>query len=195
MSKSRKRSPLQTLLLVVLVAGVRFAKEKGWITESDSPSTGPTTSSPESFTSRTGKCVSVIDGDTVDVILDGNKFRVRVLGIDCAETYNKDKAAGQARSWNQSPAQVLRLGNAAKAFAQKQCNQQAVQVVAEDFSRDDYGRLLAYVEVGGVDLGAELLTRGLAEARREPHARKSHYHQLERTARHDRLGMWTNTGN
>ena len=197
MSTSKRRTPLQTVLAVIVVAGVWFAKEKGWIAASDPQPDGPapaTAPSTESATSRSGKCVSVIDGDTLDVVLDGTKQRIRVLGIDCAETYNKDKAAGQARSWNQSPAQVLRLGNAAKAFAQKQCNQQTVQVVADNFSRDEYGRLLAYVEVDGIDLGADLLSQGLAEARREPHARKAHYHQLERAARQDRLGLWSNTG-
>ena len=194
MTQKRKR-PLQTVVAVVLVIGLWFAREKGWIAQSDPRTTPQNTPSHQTsdLTRLSGRCVSVIDGDTIDVVIDGKKQRVRVLGIDCAETYNKDKAAQQSRTWNQSPAAVLRLGNAAKAFANETCYQQDVEVVVGYEGRDDYGRLLAYVEINGVDLGTELLILGLAEARREPHSRKSNYHDLERTARSNKLGLWSNS--
>ena len=45
----------------------------------------------------------------------------------------------------------------------------------ESGDRDRYDRLLRYVHVNGNDVGEHLVSQGLAETRREPHARKKHY--------------------
>ena len=32
------------------------------------------------------RVVRVVDGDTIDVKIDGNVYRIRLLGVDCPET-------------------------------------------------------------------------------------------------------------
>ena len=92
---------------------------------------------------RTWLVVEVIDGDTVDL---GNGERVRLVGIDTPERgeCGYEKAADALGA--------LVLGR-------------QVELVASDEDRDQYDRLLRYVDVNGVDAGHSLLRRGLAIAR------------------------------
>ncbi len=93
--------------------------------------------------SRTWLVVEVIDGDTVDL---GNGERVRLVGIDTPERgeCGYEKAADALSA--------LVLGR-------------QVELVRSDEDRDQYDRLLRYVDVDGVDAGLELVRRGLAVAR------------------------------
>lgn len=92
---------------------------------------------------RTWVVTEVIDGDTVDL---GNGERVRLVGIDTPERgeCGYEKAAGALSR--------LVLGR-------------RVELVRSDEDRDQYGRLLRYVDVAGRDAGLDLLRRGLAVAR------------------------------
>jgi endonuclease YncB( thermonuclease family) len=93
--------------------------------------------------SRTWLVVEVIDGDTVDL---GNGERVRLVGIDTPERgeCGYEKAADSLSA--------LVLGR-------------HVELVRSDEDRDQYDRLLRYVDVDGVDAGLTLVRRGLAVAR------------------------------
>ncbi|HEX6148716.1 thermonuclease family protein [Nocardioides sp.] len=92
---------------------------------------------------RTWLVVEVIDGDTVDL---GNGERVRLVGIDTPERgecgYEK----------------------AADALSELVLGRQVV-LAPSDEDRDQYDRLLRYVDVGGVDAGLTLVRHGLAIAR------------------------------
>jgi hypothetical protein len=57
-------------------------------------------------------------------------------------------------------------------------------------NRTTTGACWPYIEVGGEDVGAELITRGLAYARSEPHPRKASYHMLNERARRERRGIY-----
>lgn len=92
--------------------------------------------------------IVVIDGDTFD--LDGTRYRIH--GIDAPEAGQKCKAADGDR-WD--------------------CGKMAIEAVEElifsateircaDGSSDGYGRTVAVCWVDGVDLGGELVRRGLA---------------------------------
>ena len=85
----------------------------------------------------------VSDGDTIDVIPAGEKraIRVRVFGIDTPE--RGEPFATRARNHTR----VLAFGK-------------TVRVTGE--SVDRYGRLVARIRIGDVDLGADLLREGLA---------------------------------
>lgn len=97
--------------------------------------------------------VRVIDGDTI-VVDDGREEqRVRLLGIDTPEIshggHGDDELCGQeARTMTED----LTAGS-------------PVELRLDDSQpeQDRYGRTLAYVEVDGTDLSAELLDAGLAE--------------------------------
>jgi endonuclease YncB( thermonuclease family) len=90
-----------------------------------------------------------IDGDTVR---DGGE-RYRVANLDAPEIGSharcpQERAAGEAAQ-----------AEAAALIAR------ARRVEAHPIGRRDrYGRVVAYIEIDGVDLGAQLIERGLARA-------------------------------
>ena len=144
------------------------------------------------LTNITARCINVIDGDTIDVKWPGKKSqRIRILGIDCPETYNRDKAEKQARRHNLSPTDILALGELAKNYIHHQTLSRNVTLVfpSDKMELDDYDRMLCYVEHNQVDLGAELIRRGLAEARSEPHPRLSSYDKILTQARYAKSGI------
>jgi micrococcal nuclease len=123
-----------------------------------------------------GTVTYVVDGDTVDVRLRaGRTERIRLIGIDTPERGRCDaaKATAYARSLAQGRAAVLR-GDSTQS------------------TRDRYGRLLAYVWVGGRDLGYRQLARGLARVYvyDRPFQRLAVYQQAERAGRARADGIW-----
>lgn len=108
----------------------------------------------------------VIDGDTIDVRLDGKTVRVRYIGIDSPE---RDEAC-------------YNLATAANASL---VQGQRVTLVRDVSDTDTYGRLLRYVYVGEVFVNAELVADGYAESRwYEPDtAQQPYLDSLERAAK------------
>jgi micrococcal nuclease len=75
----------------------------------------------------------VVDGDTVDVQIDGREERVRLIGIDTPETKKPD-----------SPVECF--GPEATAFTESLLPEgTAVRIERDVGGRDDFGRLLGYV--------------------------------------------------
>jgi endonuclease YncB( thermonuclease family) len=102
----------------------------------------------------------VVDGDTVDVRAgDGTEERVRIIGIDTPER-------GECG-----------FGEASSAMARLVDGEQVELVAGARDDRDRYGRVLRYVDVGGVDAGLTLIQQGLAIAR---------YDSRDGYGRHDR---------
>lgn len=93
----------------------------------------------------------VVDGDTVDVDLDGRDERIRLIGIDTPETKDQDSPVEcygpEATALTElliPPGTIVRLERDAEA-------------------RDDYGRLLAYVHRSdGLFVNLELARQGAA---------------------------------
>jgi endonuclease YncB( thermonuclease family) len=88
----------------------------------------------------------VVDGDTF--YIGGEK--VRIAGIDAPETH-PSRCADEAR-----------LGNAATEQLHALLNSGAVTMTPIDRDRDRYGRLLRNVAVNGADVGAALISTGVA---------------------------------
>ncbi|MDQ3470167.1 MAG: thermonuclease family protein [Actinomycetota bacterium] len=95
----------------------------------------------------------VVDGDTIDVIVDGTEERVRLLGIDTPETHVDDGPpecyGPEAAAFTTS---LLPVGT-------------TVRLERDIVGRDDYGRLLAYVYRAddGLLVNEELLRQGYAQ--------------------------------
>lgn len=104
--------------------------------------------------------VRAIDGDTL--VLDGAE-KVRVLGIDTGELYEKTKAGGWRKIANPAPGAVASSEFAASLEGRK------VRIVYGKKRRDRYGRSLAHIYVvengdeKGFDLACEMLRRGWAK--------------------------------
>lgn len=90
--------------------------------------------------------VNVVDGDTIEVQIEGQSFRVRYIGIDTPE-YNQPFGPEASR------ANSLLVGN------------QTVYMERDVSNTDQYGRLLRYVYLGnGTFINQELVRQGVAEA-------------------------------
>lgn len=124
--------------------------------------------------------VSVTDGDTIVVKLDGKRERVRLIGIDTPETANSPRGP-QPFADEATDALKTLLGR----------GRVALRFDAEE--RDHYGRLLAYVYAAdGTFVNEALVRDGWARAIRVPpnvrHAKR--FESLARAARRERRGMW-----
>jgi micrococcal nuclease len=124
--------------------------------------------------------VHVVDGDTIVVAFrDGHTEIVRVLGIDTPETVDPRK-----------PVQCF--GPEASAYSKAHLSGRAIRLEFDVERRDRYGRLLAYVLVGGHRYEDDLLRRGLARLLVIPpngaHARTMLSEEL--AARRARRGLW-----
>jgi micrococcal nuclease len=124
--------------------------------------------------------VHVVDGDTMVVAFRGGRTAtVRVLGVDTPETVDPRK-----------PVQCF--GPEASAYAKAHLTGASVRLEFDVERHDRYGRLLAYVLVGGDRYEDDLLRRGLARLLVIPpngaHARVMLAEELE--ARRARRGLW-----
>ena len=86
----------------------------------------------------------VIDGDTIEVRMNGKLEVVRYILVDAPEL-------------------PTRAGKEAKEFNRKMVEGQRVTLVADKQDKDRYGRLLRYVYTGGTFVNRKLLRSGHAK--------------------------------
>lgn len=115
-----------------------------------------------------GPVIAILDGDTIDVLIDRQPVRVRLAQIDAPE---KRQAFG-TRSRQALSALVFRQS-----------------VTVADAGRDRYGRVLGTVYVSGVNVNAEMVRQGMAWVYRQYATDRSLF-ALENEARADRRGLW-----
>lgn len=123
-----------------------------------------------------GVVQAVVDGDTFD-LTDGT--RVRLLLVDTPEiTGGKNDCYGQE----------------AAAYTRSLIEGEQVQLSYDEAAcKDRFGRTLAYVKRGSVELNSELVKRGLACSRfiaPGGKARAEEFDTLESEAKTNRIGMW-----
>jgi micrococcal nuclease len=129
----------------------------------------------------------VVDGDTLEIELDGEPETIRVKGVNTPELYSEPPEAwsSQARDFTLSL-----VGTEIDVIFDSACGANPLQSC-----RDDYDRLLAYVRVAsGADLGAELLERGLARIyiwNNEHFDRRTTYEGLQAAAQSANRGLWS----
>ncbi len=101
----------------------------------------------------------IVDGDTIDVLINGREERVRLTGIDTPEVAHP---AGANR-----PATVAEcFGDEATDFVESLLPVGThVRLERDVVGRDDYGRLLAYVyrSDDGIFVNYEIVSQGYAQ--------------------------------
>lgn len=124
-----------------------------------------------------GMVQAVFDGDTVLLVSNTGRMKVRLYGIDAPETAKKGQHGqpfgGQSR-------RVLMYKIMGK-------------VVAADIQeKDQYGRAVGVVRLSGRDINAEMVSEGMAWAYRRylSGAYASEYIGLEERARKQHRGLW-----
>lgn len=152
-----------------------------YIVHSSSSATAPSEIVEENAVTQSASAKKVIvtdvtDGDTIKVRMsDGEVETVRLIGIDTPETRPTECFGREATA----KMQVLVGGKEIML----------VQDPADD--RDNFGRLLRYVSVEGVDAGAVMIRDGFAHSYKQyPHPRLDEYNVLERNARNTSSGLW-----
>lgn len=120
---------------------------------------------PASGTGETGIVTNVIDGDTIDVRINGSEYRIRYIGVNTPE---RDESC-----YAEATAANLALVTG-----------QTVTLVRDVNETDRYGRLLRYVYVGDLNVNATLVSQGWAEAVEYPPdtAQTASFRDLERAA-------------
>ncbi len=114
------------------------------------------------------KVIVVMDGDTVMVLRDGKKIKVRLANIDAPESDQKfGKESRQALA-----DRVLKK-----------------QVHIKSQAVDSYGRLIAEISIDGKSVNEEQVSKGMAWEYSHYH-RNKHYLDLHKQAKQSRRGLW-----
>ena len=116
------------------------AAEAAQFSISAAPATDPPPSAAE-----TAQVVGIVDGDTIDVLLNGERIRVRYIGINTPERSEACYAEATAanRRWVEG---------------------RQVELRRDASDTDRYGRLLRYIYADGVFVNRQLVADGYAEA-------------------------------
>jgi micrococcal nuclease len=121
----------------------------------------------------------VVDGDTVEIRLDGRTEDLRYIGMDTPESVKPG-----------SPIECY--GPEASEFNEELVDGETVRLEYDAERRDVYGRLLAYVRVGDTFVNAELLERGYATTLTIPPNDRyaDQFARLEKEASAAGRGLW-----
>jgi micrococcal nuclease len=129
-----------------------------------------------------GRVVRVVDGDTIHVVVEGRREKVRYIGMDTPETHKPG-----------TPVQCY--GRAASALNAQLVAGRTVRLRMDAERRDRYGRLLAYVYrvPDGMFVNAELVRRGYARQLTIPPnvAHAAEFGSLAARARRANRGLWS----
>jgi micrococcal nuclease len=121
----------------------------------------------------------VIDGDTIEVDLDGEILDVRLIGIDMPETVDPSEPVGC-------------YGPAGSHFTTKMLEGQEVGIEFDVERLDRYGRTLAYLWLGDELFNEVLVSRGFAQVGTYPPNVKyvDVFVKAQREARSLGRGLW-----
>ncbi|PIQ68828.1 MAG: nuclease [Candidatus Taylorbacteria bacterium CG11_big_fil_rev_8_21_14_0_20_46_11] len=152
----------------------------GGIGASASVVTDATSTSTESQPSELVRVNRVVDGDTIDVEIDGKIERVRYIGIDTPETVDPRKA-------------VQCFGVEASKKNKELVEGKMVRLEKDITDRDRYKRLLRYVWLDNTLINQTLVEQGVAKSYSYPPdvRYQDRFVEAEKQAREDKLGLWT----
>jgi micrococcal nuclease len=120
--------------------------------------------------------VAVLDGDTI--VIDGGE-KVRYAGVNAPESKHPDKLPEEC-------------GQEAFEANRRLVAGKLVRLEYDRLSRDQYGRLLAYVYADNLFINAELIRQGYAQASayKENQRYYKDFLRLQRDAKTARRGLW-----
>ena len=122
-----------------------------------------------SWTASGAEVVGIVDGDTIDAIIDGKQQRIRLAQIDAPER-------------GQPFGSVAKQTLSDLAF-KKDC-------VIKKTDKDRYDRIVGEVTCSGVNVNLEMVRRGQAWAYRK-YLTDNRYLDVEAVAKKARQGLWS----
>ncbi len=139
----------------------------------------PAAASPTPSGLQQALVVRVVDGDTIDVLIGGEKMRLRYIGVDTPETVDPRRPVGC-------------FGKEASARNRELVEGKTVGLEKDVSETDRYGRLLRYIWLDGRMVNARLVEEGYATASTFPpdvrHAEL--FATLQAQARDQKRGLW-----
>jgi endonuclease YncB( thermonuclease family) len=162
---------MRKLLLISVLGMAVLACDVSVSVQTQPPASLPTEDDVSVIVGDSGTVMQVIDGDTIDVNVNGTGYRVRYIGVNTPE---RDETCFQEAA------------NANAALVQGQ----TVTLVRDVSETDRFGRLLRYVYVNGLNVNGQLVAQGWAEAVEYPPdtAQTADFRALEAQARAANLG-------
>lgn len=124
---------------------------------------------------------NVVDGDTLDVMINNKEERIRLLLVDTPETKHPSKP-------------VQPFGPEASQFAKDTLEGKEVRVELDVSERDKYGRLLAYIWIDGKMFNEMLLEEGLARVAYvyAPNTKYvDQFYEIQKKAQKQGVGIWS----
>lgn len=123
----------------------------------------------------------VIDGDTIDVAIDGKKETVRLIGIDAPETFGSRKS-------------LQCFGEQSSAFARNLLTGKQVVLEKDETQgeRDKYQRLLRYIFLNGKNINQFMIEEGYSYeyTYQTPYKYQGAFKEAENQARESKRGLW-----
>ena len=110
---------------------------------------------PTDFSYRVNKVTKVVDGDTIDVVIDLGfdimyKSRVRLFGIDTPESRTRDKIE-------------KKYGLLSKKFLQEHLKKGKIVIKThKDSETGKFGRILGEIFVNGININQKMCNKGHA---------------------------------
>ena len=147
--RSNKNKLISIIITLAVVVTITYGKDYGiipkgliheWLDDKSS-----------SIESGKVYCDRVVDGDTIVVIMDGKKEKVRMIGINTPESVHPDKSRNTP------------MGKIASKYTKDNLEGKYVTLETDVQERDKYGRILAYVYLDDKIFNKTLLEEGLAE--------------------------------
>lgn len=168
------------MLLPIILSGALFMLHRGDILVAKNLHARVSVS--DFSTSTLYRVARVVDGDTIDVDVEGAPVRLRLIGIDTPETVDPRKP-------------VECFGREASARAKELLKDGLVRVETDPTQGrfDEYGRTLAYVYFpDGTSFNNEMIAEGYAHEYtfRYPYKYQTEFKAAERSAREAGVGLW-----
>lgn len=169
----RRAVTLFTSIMIALVSVTIFATQNGaHVTLPTLPASAP----PGFY-----RVTSFVDGDTIEVDMNGAREKVRFIGIDTPETHKPN-----------TPVQCF--GPEASDFTKNAIGTQSVRLEADPKgdNRDRYNRLLRYVYLtDGTLLNQKVIAEGFGFAYLSfPFSKRDEFAQAQADARGTNRGLW-----
>lgn len=140
----------------------------------------------ETESSKKGELATVtrvVDGDTLEIQMNGEEEQVRLLLVDTPETKHPSKP-------------VEPFGPEASEFVKDQLSGKEVRIVPGTERYDNYDRLLAYVFIDGETIQEKLLRNGLARTAYlyNDLTMLDDFHEAQQIAQDKGIGVWSIDG-
>lgn len=129
------------------------------------------------------KLIRVVDGDTLVVSINGEQEKIRIIGLDTPESVKSNH-----------PIECF-AKEATEHITELLSSNSTLSIVSDPSqdTRDKYGRMLAHIFVGEVNIAQQMIVDGYAYeyTYRTPYIYQSEYRNAQLEAKEYERGLWS----